>query len=256
MVKNKKQYLKKKISIIIPVFNQERNIIRNCYRLIMKLKKFVNINFEIIIVNDGSTDSTQQKLLYLINNFNNIKIINNKKNYGKGYSVKKAMLHTSPLSNKIIYIDSDLPYFNYFNKIIENLLKNNLVIINRKHKNSKLILKNFNMYILIRIFIGHVFNFFFRTLGLISVKDTQAGLKGFDAKFKYIFKYLKTNRFLFDLELMIIFKNQNIIPISIPCKYSISSSSSINLSFSFFISVFKDIVKIIFCNFKNNYKIN
>ena len=249
--KNKHQ--NKKISFIIPVFNQEKNIQKNLIRLISKINK---INYEIIIVNDGSIDKTYNKILFLQNKIKNLKLINNKINQGKGYSIKRAVQAVDPKSIKIIMIDGDLPYFDYLNKVINILLTNNLVIIDRKHFRSKIILEKLSLYIILRIAIGHCLNFIARSFGLIDLKDTQAGLKGFDAKFRYIFSSIKTNGFLFDLEMMTIFKNKKIYPISIPCKYAVSSSSSIFFRPKFILSIIFDFLLIINLHLKGKYKIN
>ena len=46
-----------------------------------------NIKYEIIIINDGSEDDTQKRLNKLKSKFRLIKIIKNKKNFGKSYSL-------------------------------------------------------------------------------------------------------------------------------------------------------------------------
>lgn len=102
-----------------------------------------------------------------------------------------------------------------------------LVIINRKHKKSRLVLKKLNFYILARYIAGNIFNLVIRLLGFTTLRDTQAGLKGFSAKYKNFMLMTKTNSFLYDVELMIIFQKKNIIPLSVPCTYIISKNSSI-----------------------------
>lgn len=93
-----------KISIIIPVFNEENTIIE----LLNKLNKALNDRqlYEIIVVNDGSTDATSELLKKNINLFD--KIINNQSNKGKGFSVKKGIEASS--GTHIIFQDADLEY--------------------------------------------------------------------------------------------------------------------------------------------------
>lgn len=101
-----------KISIIIPCFNEVKTIIK----IIDKVKNFTKYKTEIIIVDDGSYDGTQD----LLKNLNdlNIKIIFHRKNFGKGMAIKSALeLVTGDL---ILIQDADLEYdpVNY-----DNLLK-------------------------------------------------------------------------------------------------------------------------------------
>lgn len=98
--------MKNKISVIIPVYNQEKYIGR-CLRSL--LDQSVNIkDYEIVIINDGSTDNTS----YALNLFsgNNIKIINNEKNKGLPFCLNQGIKYSQ--SEFIIRVDSD----DYVNK--------------------------------------------------------------------------------------------------------------------------------------------
>ena len=65
-----------KISVIIPVYNEERYV-----EEIISRVHIVNIEKEIIVVDDGSNDNSLKIIKSL--KFKNIKIIENSKNYGK-----------------------------------------------------------------------------------------------------------------------------------------------------------------------------
>ena len=122
-----------KFSIVIPCYNFEKKIESNILKLINKLRS-ININYEIILVNDGSQDNTLKKLNFIKNKNKKINIINNKKNIGKSYSLIKGISATK-FENILIY-DCDLPYFGYLKKVINLSFRNDLVYINRKSKNS------------------------------------------------------------------------------------------------------------------------
>ena len=104
-----------KLSIIIPVYNEEKTIID----ILKKIKNNSSDKFEheVIVIEDGSTDQSR-KLLENNKNFFN-KILFNETNKGKGYSVKKGILSAS--GTHIIFQDSDFEYdpadFKKFEKI-------------------------------------------------------------------------------------------------------------------------------------------
>ena len=79
-----------KLSIIIPVFNGEKYI-EKCINSVSD--KINNDDVEIIVVNDGSTDSTNCKLCKMSKQNNKIKIFNNKNmgvSYSRNYGINKA----------------------------------------------------------------------------------------------------------------------------------------------------------------------
>jgi len=91
-----------KISIIIPCFNEFKTIIK----IIDKVKKFTKYEKEIIVVDDGSNDGTQDLLKNLNNN--EIKNIFHKKNFGKVRAIKTALEFVT--GDLIIIQDADLEY--------------------------------------------------------------------------------------------------------------------------------------------------
>ena len=103
------------LSIIIPVYNEENTIIE----ILSKIKKNSSnlFKYEVIVVDDGSTDKTKMLLENNKNLFD--KLLINEKNNGKGFSIKKGLSHAS--GSHIIFQDADLEYnpsdFKKFEKI-------------------------------------------------------------------------------------------------------------------------------------------
>jgi len=94
-----------KLSIIIPVFNEENTII--------DLLKTVNtvdytIPTEIIVVNDGSTDKTYEQLLKIKNLIEGVEIISYEKNKGKGHAIRQGINNIN--GDIIIIQDADFEY--------------------------------------------------------------------------------------------------------------------------------------------------
>jgi len=107
-----------KISIIIPCYN-EVSTIEILLKKILKEKKFKK---EIIIIDDASTDGTREILKGKI--FNNINhLILNKKNYGKGFSIRRGIeIATGDI---ILIQDADLEYDpDDYTKLIEPIVNN------------------------------------------------------------------------------------------------------------------------------------
>ena len=77
-------------SIVIPTFNDENIIKKKIILLNKKLKKLA-VKYEIIIINDGSTDKTYSELLKISRKYKLV-LINNKINRGKSYSIIKEPL--------------------------------------------------------------------------------------------------------------------------------------------------------------------
>lgn len=90
-----------KLSVVIPVYNEEKTIIE-----IIKNVQDVNIDKEIIIVDDGSTDKTKEILQGL--KHNDARVLFHDKNYGKGKALKTGFSATT--GDIVIIQDADLEY--------------------------------------------------------------------------------------------------------------------------------------------------
>lgn len=97
-----------KLSIIIPVFNEE-NTVSEVIRRILSLK-LVGIEKEIIVVDDGSTDATGSAISSFTtpSRGHNFRLIRHKKNQGKGSAIKTGIKNAT--GDYIIIQDADLEY--------------------------------------------------------------------------------------------------------------------------------------------------
>ena len=96
----------KSLSAIIPAFNEETIIEKSILLLHEKLKSIAK-NYEIIVVDDGSSDRTPDILKELASKINELKFIRNDVNQGLGFSLRKAFSIAS--QELIFYTDADLP---------------------------------------------------------------------------------------------------------------------------------------------------
>ena len=106
----------------------------------------------------------------------------------------------------------------------------NLVIINRRHENSKITIQGKKFYHNLRNIIGNMISHIGYNYFKIPVKDTQAGLKGFSNSLSLKRKNFTSNIFFLDIELIKFFEKKNVKIFEIPVNYVLKKNkSSINL---------------------------
>ena len=79
------------LSIVIPAYNEEKRIGRTLEE-IMSYLKTKGYEYEIIVIDDGSTDSTREIIRKFEGKDSRLRVIENKIGKGKGYSVRRGML--------------------------------------------------------------------------------------------------------------------------------------------------------------------
>jgi glycosyltransferase involved in cell wall biosynthesis len=232
------------ISIIIPCYNSEYYISNNLNKIYTFFKK-KKLKSEIICVNDGSSDNTLLILKQLKKKFN-IKIINNKNNRGKSFSIIKGIANSN--YKNIVLIDSDISYFKYLKLLIFYLQKDyDLIIANRRLPESRLLIRNkLKIYQLLRLIIGKIIGKLIElTLNTNVYGDTQAGLKAFRLPSKLKKKKFISKRFFFDIELIHFFRKANLRIKCIPVKFFISDKSSIGIFNKINVQIIIELFKVI-----------
>ena len=111
-----------KISIVIPCYNEKNYIIE----ILSKINSVKNLDYEIIIVDDASSDGCVDLLKLNSNLYDELLI--NERNYGKGYSVNKGI---QKANNDIIIIqDADLEYDpNDYHKLLKPIINNKADVV-------------------------------------------------------------------------------------------------------------------------------
>ena len=181
------EFNKLKCCVIIPTYNNSTTIAS----VIEDVAKYTD---NIIVVNDGSTDDTEE----ILNKFNDIELISYSENKGKGFAIRKAFkVALSRNFRYAITIDSDGQHFasdlpNFINKIKDfpdSLIigSRNLNIQNVPEKNS---------------FANKFSNFWFTLETGLSLSDTQSGFRLYPIERMKNLKYF-TNRYEFEIEVLV-----------------------------------------------------
>ena len=96
----------KKISVVIPVYNEE-NVLQISYNKIKGiLENIEQYNYEMIFVNDGSKDRTLEMLEYISRKNENIKVISFSRNFGHQAAVTAGIKYST--GDAVVIIDADL----------------------------------------------------------------------------------------------------------------------------------------------------
>lgn len=115
-----------KLSIIIPVYNEERTIaqvIKNVYSV-----EFENLTREIIVVDDGSTDDSLGEIKKAISGIRDIRLIELGKNQGKGAAVTRGIEEAS--GDYVIIQDADFEYDpNYIKELVKPIIENRAKVV-------------------------------------------------------------------------------------------------------------------------------
>jgi glycosyltransferase AglD len=193
------------ISIIIPVYNEEKRI-KRCLERLSEYCKASDWDFEIIVVDDASLDNT----IKIVENFqlteHRIKIIASNCREGKGKSVRNAILQSH--KEYVAYMDVDLSgdpselerLFKYINDndivIGSRILRGNLESVRRPF---------------LRSFLSHGYSLLFRSLFRTSIYDVQCGFKLLRRNpVLDILKNIKCNSYSFDSELLVMAQMQGL----------------------------------------------
>lgn len=183
------------LAIIVPLYNPHDDWFDNICESISGLESILNdIEFTIILVNDGSSVFDESCVEKLLVRTDKIKYFSYPSNKGKGFAIRYGLSKTQ--ADFYIYTDIDFPFgFNVIKDMYQIYISShaNLIIGIRDGEYFRML--PFKRKIL-SITLHHI-NYI---LTGFKVHDTQAGIKGFDNEAKKVFLATKTNGFLFDLE--------------------------------------------------------
>ena len=141
------------VSVIVPVYNEEKTVIEVLKKIKINSSKL--FKYEVIVIDDGSTDQSRKLLENNKDLFD--KLLINETNKGKGFSIKKGIQNSS--GTYIIFQDADLEYdpadYKKFEKIFSNFDADGVIgsrFIYSDYSRSYNILNKFGNIILTLIF--------------------------------------------------------------------------------------------------------
>ena len=180
------------ISVIVPAYNEEKRIEKTIMAIYETLLK-QDDGFEIVVVNDGSCDQTEQVVKGLENA--HIRLVSYEINKGKGGAVKCGIDHAK--GDYILFTDADLPYPPENIEKAKKLLEKDVDVVLGIRQKSQTGQK----YPWYRTVMSKGFGFFVQSVLRLKEKDTQCGFKGFRKEAaREIFKRVHLTGWGFDVE--------------------------------------------------------
>lgn len=180
------------ISVVIPAYNEQAVILGTIREVQSYLKKNF-LSWEIIVVDDGSTDETANH----VESISGVRLVKLRHNNGKGYAVKTGMLASE--GEYRLFMDADnSTNISELKHMIKEIQRCDIVVGSRALIQSQVIVsQNF-----LKKRLGRIGNRCIRFLLQLPLRDTQCGFKLFRASTKVLFEQQTLKRWGFDFELL------------------------------------------------------
>ena len=207
------------LSIIIPCYNEAD-------RLSYTIKETVNaaldlnINYEILLVNDWSRDTTHNVMLSLSKQYPTIKVLSYSINRGKWYAVRYWVEHSK--GSYYLIMDADLATdISALKKIWSIRETSDCIIGNRKSDETKMSF--------FRSLAGLIAHFIITKTLDLHVQDTQCGFKLLSASTKPVWSSMYIERRGFDFELLYLLHHKSYTIKELPVKWTAIAGSKVTI---------------------------
>lgn len=188
---------KGKVSVIMPAHNEGHHIFDNV-RETQKVFDESECDYEIIVVNDGSSDNTGAEAKRSAEGFRHIKVIDRDRNSGKGNALRRGFYHAT--GDVVVLLDADLDLHPKQLHTLFAIMKceqADVVVGSKRHPESKL---NYPMR---RKIVSKIYYYILWILFGLPLNDTQTGLKLYKHEvLRKVIKRVLCKRYAFDVELL------------------------------------------------------
>lgn len=212
--------MKPELTILIPLYNEEKRI-GNLARLYRFLRSFPH-TVEVLLVNDGSKDQTEQKLTEAVKQYD-FSIISYADNHGKGYALREGVREARGAYILLTDIDFSVP-ITFLARFWQLRQKADIVIATRRHPKSKVLVHQGAL----RELSGRGFTALTRGWLGINVSDVTCGFKLFErAAAQTIILKTTINRFAYDAEVLFLAKQMGFSVIEEPVDWKNDHRSTV-----------------------------
>jgi len=203
-------------SIVVPAYNESTRIGATLEKAVA-FSRGSGWNAEIIVVNDGSTDSTAQIVRELNAAYPEVRLLENPGNRGKGFSVRNGMLHAQ--GDVLLFSDADFSSpVEEAAKLFAAIAEGADIAIGSRWVQTKLQIRRQPLH---RQLFGRMFNLALRLVLGLHFKDTQCGFKAFSRHAaQTIFPLQNIERWGFDPELLYLARKFDFNVVEVPVAWA------------------------------------
>jgi len=214
-----------RVSLVIPAYNEESRL-EPTLRDSLAWFQARRIAFEIIVVDDGSTDGTSTLVLGLARQFPALRLIRLPSNHGKGFAVRTGILNANGVL--VLFADADgaTPIAEF--ERLETAIRDGAdVAIGSRALREGDVRVQARFY---RRLMGRTFHRLVSLLAVRGFHDTQCGFKLFRGDVAHdLFSRMRMNGFSFDVELLLMARRQGYRVREVPVNWTHQAGSRINL---------------------------
>ncbi len=218
------------LSLVLPIYNEE-SCLKESFDTISEYLSTLTTDYEIILVDDGSTDSTASIIKEIVQISPESRFTGSSKNRGKGNAVKRGVLDAA--GKYIIFTDTDLAVpVHFIATCLKQLEVGTPMVIGSRHlPESSFKVREGPL----RQFLGEVFRRFAKlSLGL-RVSDITCGLKGLERAAAFdIFSRSRIDRWGYDAEIIFLAQKLGHTVQEIPIDWCHSFDSKVNMGLDSF----------------------
>jgi dolichyl-phosphate beta-glucosyltransferase len=211
------------LSVIIPAYNEQERLAPQLSHILAYLHEHVP-DFELLVVDDGSTDQTAKIVTSAFQDEPRARLISYQPNRGKGYAVRTGVLASQ--GEQIVFLDADLSTpIDEIPRALELLKEADLVIGSRDLPGADIRVPQ----PLYRRLASEIFKWVrYVLIGLWRVSDTQCGFKAYRGlAARQLFALAQIDRFLFDVEILYLAERAGLRILEIPVRWMDAAGSKV-----------------------------
>jgi dolichyl-phosphate beta-glucosyltransferase len=238
------------LSVIIPAYNEEHRLPHTLQAVLTYLRK-QSYDWEVVIVNDGSTDRTAEIVQAVMVNEARVRLLQYGHNRGKGYAVRFGMTHTT--GQYRLFMDADnSTTIDHFAKFSPYLHQGYGVVIGSRDVAGANIAIHQPWW---KEKLGDLGNVWIQFWAVPGIKDTQAGFKVFTGKAAQdVFPYLTIDHWGFDVEALAVARHKGYRIMELPITWINDPNSKV--SSGAYLEVLKEVVQVRLNMWRGRYERN